>query len=589
MITEHIYNTIICKDFHSHSLNKVKYDNLVQKAQYVLEFRNKVSVLMCDDIFNTLKISNFDAMKQYNTKPFGLLCQDIQTVIEDVHVCYNNKFNAILDDKLNFKVQSKIVVTHYKKQTTIKNKVFYKGDVKSKRVILKQTDVSKYLDYFIKFKSVNEGLDFIHKKYYSASKDLKSFYDSMLNFVIKVGESRIDNLIQNKRKRLILKYNKIIEFKSLTYRTTSRLMVDFVGKNKNKNSEIQYFLNIGGCFLGKKKGKNGKTVADTGTIVVPIDYNKKYHGSPDLYSKIKKEGDRNNISYTIQLLKNQRVRVILTHEGERNVYTDGDNIVGVDVNVKHNMLSLTDGTIYDYDRELLNRFINFLKYLDTVKETKSKLGLPQSLVSKVSVKNTEQLHKYQNKFKHSLERTCSLFVDDMKRQGFDHIVMEDLEQSAKMFSKSEEFEGINYGRLFRLLHIADIKNIMEGICYKNNMTLSLVHPHYTSKQCAKCGCIHDDNRKNQEEFECVNCGHKTGADVNSPENIGNRVILDVLRVQLLNKNKLGELRPKKLSKDKIKEIVESSSVVLSQRSRVTTDNKQDLSCGGLGCKIDKVC
>ena len=589
MINIHSYNSHYSKDFHSFSLNKEKYENLVHKAQYILEFRNKVSKSMCDNINQTLNISKYEAIKLYNQSAFGLLGQDVQNVIDDVHTCYNNKFNAIFEDKLKYKVQSKLIVTHYKRQTVTKDKTFNKGDVKTNRVVLKETTVSNYLDYFIKFGNVNDALDFIHTKHKSASADLKLFYDNLLNFVIKVGELRIESLINKKKQRLIEQYNKVIEFKSLSYRTTSRLMTDFIGKNKNKNSKVEYFLNIGGCYIGKKKDKENKTVANTGTIVVPIDYNKKYHGSPSLYNKEVEKGKLQNVSYILQILKNQRVRVILSHEGERYVYSDGDSIVGVDVNVKHNMLSLEDGSIYDYERKLLDKYVKFLLYLDQVKEAKAKLGLPKDKVNKISVKNTLILKDYQVRFKHSLERVCSKFVKDMKEQGYNHIVMEDLEMSAKMFSKSEEFDGINYGRLFRLLHIANIKNIIEGICYKNGMTLSIVHPHYTSKQCPKCGHIHDDNRKTQEEFECVNCGHKDGADKNSPVNIKNRVFLDVLRLALLNKNKLGELRPKKMSKDKIKEVIESSSVVLLERSCATKQDKQDLHCGGVSCKSDKIC
>lgn len=46
-----------------------------------------------------------------------------------------------------------------------------------------------------------------------------------------------------------------------------------------------------------------------------------------------------------------------------------------------------------------------------------------------------------------------------------------------------------------------------------------IDPKYTSKRCSKCGCIHDDNRKTQSNFECVNCGFKANADYNASQNI----------------------------------------------------------------------
>ena len=51
--------------------------------------------------------------------------------------------------------------------------------------------------------------------------------------------------------------------------------------------------------------------------------------------------------------------------------------------------------------------------------------------------------------------------------------------------------------------------------------------------CPICGCIEDENRPNQETFECIECGHKDNADFNAAKNISNRVLVAVLRESLL--------------------------------------------------------
>jgi transposase len=122
-----------------------------------------------------------------------------------------------------------------------------------------------------------------------------------------------------------------------------------------------------------------------------------------------------------------------------------------------------------------------------------------------------------------------------------------------MFSKSDEFDEVNYTRLFRLLNLVDIKNIVKGIAYKQGVSVSFVHPHYTSQQCDCCGHISRENRILQEEFKCVECGNGMNADTHAAINIENRCSIDVLRDSLLTKNKLGEYVPKVLSKDRIKE------------------------------------
>lgn len=75
--------------------------------------------------------------------------------------------------------------------------------------------------------------------------------------------------------------------------------------------------------------------------------------------------------------------------------------------------------------------------------------------------------------------------------------------------------------------------------------------------CSNCGCISNENRKTQEEFKCVNCEYEYNADLNAAINIKNRVCLTVLNNKLLkeSKNSDGTFIPKKITRDKVKEIL----------------------------------
>ena len=53
----------------------------------------------------------------------------------------------------------------------------------------------------------------------------------------------------------------------------------------------------------------------------------------------------------------------------------------------------------------------------------------------------------------------------------------------------------------------------------NGGTLLLVDPKYTSQMCSVCGHVEDANRKTQERFACVCCGHRENADCNAAKNI----------------------------------------------------------------------
>ncbi len=46
-----------------------------------------------------------------------------------------------------------------------------------------------------------------------------------------------------------------------------------------------------------------------------------------------------------------------------------------------------------------------------------------------------------------------------------------------------------------------------------------VNPAYTSQECSACGHVDSENRKTQDKFSCVVCGHSDHADVNAARNI----------------------------------------------------------------------
>jgi putative transposase len=132
--------------------------------------------------------------------------------------------------------------------------------------------------------------------------------------------------------------------------------------------------------------------------------------------------------------------------------------------------------------------------------------------------------------------------------------MEDLNNGfGKCYVKDSNNENINYNRKVKFIGISSLKQEVEHIARKYNIAVSTVHASYTSKMCPICGCIENDNRPNQETFECVECDHKDNADVNAAINIRNRVLVTVLRDSLLKQLDNGAYKPIPMSRDKVKD------------------------------------
>ena len=145
----------------------------------------------------------------------------------------------------------------------------------------------------------------------------------------------------------------------------------------------------------------------------------------------------------------------------------------------------------------------------------------------------------------------------LKENNITDMVMEDLSAFGKTFIKNDEFE-IKYSRLVRLLRLSNIKNWFNSQCEKHGIRVHLTSPCYSSQQCPVCGSIHKENRKSQEDFECIECGYKSNADLNASRNIKQRVVSTVLRDELLKKNSINSsvYIPSVNSKEKTKEVLE---------------------------------
>jgi putative transposase len=118
------------------------------------------------------------------------------------------------------------------------------------------------------------------------------------------------------------------------------------------------------------------------------------------------------------------------------------------------------------------------------------------------------------------------------RKDVNHVISKLLVTKAKALGYSlalEELTGINKQVTVRRVNRSErmswsFAQLRSYITYKSELygvPLVIVKPAYTSQTCSACGHCEKKNRKSQELFLCVSCGHTENADFNASKNIAN--------------------------------------------------------------------
>ena len=525
------------KIFHSNGLTRKKYNELYDLAVLIRNHKNTVSQYVNANLLHFLEYSKFQFLREMRERFKDVIPSSFDAQLYTlVFTCYQNKFDAI-QRKLVF--ESKIFKGfEFYKRDTKKHK---KGDLKKVIINDKQTSLSNCLTYLARYGNENT-INYISSNIRKCDEKKLEFYNNILRCCNKFGFERLYNLALSKRKRIVKHYSEFpIEFKSLTFggRCRKTRIIDY---NNRFGSVINSFVSLSG--IGRK------------SFDIPVTFNKGWYGNMNDYRK-------NNPDYEYLLTFNEKehqVNIHICKDGERYIPQVNGNTVGIDVNCKHNLFSLSDETTYDYDRKLVNDFCKLSLEIDRLKEKDKEYKIGKRKQQKLDTLKSKMI-KYEQQL---ISTMCKM----LQSQGVGHIIMEDLDNSfGKCYVKDKNNDDINYNRKVNFLGLSSLKQEVEHIARKYDIAVSTVQASYTSKMCPVCGCIEDENRPNQETFECIECGHKDNADFNAAKNIRNRVLVTVLRESLLKQLDNGAFEPRKLKREKVKEVLLSFRRNLQENAR----------------------
>jgi transposase len=492
-----------------------------------------------------------------------------------------------------------------------------KGDLKSKEIVKKQTNLTVILNFMfknfnknfnisetnsilsenltIKLNNKENWLIYINqiKNNENIKKEIKEFYVKIETFLLTKNDdfiNRIFNLLENKNYNLFQKYwKKSIIINSFSFKTQSRINKQIIDSNKNNNSIISHFINLGGfnrnnLSIPIKFHSNYHSLNDNrNNLSIPIKFHSNYHSLNDnrktnyhylndnsesfqrnsnTFIKDNNENKDNDkyglknykqtYNITFDKIHNKFKRIELCFDDEliinnkinnnNELNNNNEDLLGIDLNTKNNIFYTSNNTNYKLNSKTINSFINLMKKVDKKKTE--------------SIYLKKQKDKQRKSLTYEINKLISLLIKDSEILNKNHLILEDIRIVGNSLKVKNKEYDLGYGRMISFLNMDTIKHKIRNICHKRNMKVSFVPSHYTSKKCSHCHYISDNNRKSQEVFICEHCGLEINADYNASLNIKQILSLDVLKNEFLVFDDIfNEYNVKKyLSKLKIKAV-----------------------------------
>ena len=554
---EYITKTICIKNANKSKFNKIKeyVELILAEKNYIVE-----SVPLCDRYLihkGVLKKEKFD--KQYQSLEQldkNVPKTDIQEARFDVYVKLKNMYNACefgsVRTKIKRKPKDKKKLEELKLRKNYKSyknesyesdlsnlisyickQIVYVNYAPEKEICKKELEIN-LINVELKEKKIFSYIEEKAKK----AKSQNSMYIKWLNLITKFSYERILTLCAKKYLNVL---NRKVIFKKLTIshkNTISSLKTQiglvnlkkfnaFLNFNIPKQEEItllfrynqKYHMDLKNFMISNMNKTNNFEKFPTGYIQTQF----KFTVNVDtLYNQI-------NIYYSLEKTsKNSSVYTKFDSKSIQNY----DNYIGVDVNIKNNILALSDGKTFKANKSLIKKCIRFDNARKRCQRNKELNHNPKPYGKKMLFKQ----EKNNRRSKWYLEQLVNELLNYCEEKGYNHIVMENLNlKETKSEAKNED--GINYNRLASLLHLNDIKHVIKRLANKRDIAVSWVNPKYTSQQCPICGHINKNNRITQEIFCCEKCFHNNNADINAAINIKNRVFIKEYRKSLMKFDK----------------------------------------------------
>lgn len=222
------------------------------------------------------------------------------------------------------------------------------------------------------------------------------------------------------------------------------------------------------------------------------------------------------------LRKDGKWFLLVTADLPDGIKTDPKDFIGIDLGVSR-ILTDSDGVSFSgSDIELYRMKIqNFRKTLQTAASGCKRRGFrPKNIRKRLKTLSNKEA-RYRKDINHKIAKQIVKKAKDTNR-GISLENLKGIRDKAR-FRKPQRSKMGGWA-FHQLRSFIEYKSKILGV------TVVMIDPRNTSRECYACGHISKSNRLNQKDFRCVGCGHTANADENAALNIRARALVNMPKV-----------------------------------------------------------
>ncbi len=301
----------------------------------------------------------------------------------------------------------------------------------------------------------------------------------------------------------------------------------------NADTAFQHFfrrVKQGGTPGFPKMKKAGRTEASATYNIVHCRWNEAA-GQLALSkqnSPLRLNWDRRGIplgSKSVTIIRDAAGRYFASFTCQREIqpHEPTGRVVGLDIGVAH-AVTLSTGEHVDLPALLSpgrqRRFVHLCRKLARQEKGSNSRERTKLAIARLYARITDGRQCWQDRVSRELVDGHDLIaLEDLNLQGMTRAPAPKADEETGCYLPNNARAKARLNAAMLNVGAGDLRRRIEYKAAWAGRQVVAVNPAYTSQECPACGHVDSENRKTQDKFSCVVCGHSDHADVNAARNI----------------------------------------------------------------------